>query len=593
MAIPVFRSDRGWGAVTARAVGGVVFGLAVLAYWVPRGAFALVAPPHEVEALEDVRIPMRDGIELSATIFLPRGGGQFPAILARTPYGKAKAEDGAGRLYASRGYGYVSQDCRGKGASGGQWLPFMNERSDGEDTRRWILKQPWSNGRLGTVGGSYLGYTQWISAPDAGDCLRAMFTTVPLVDPYDDLTGTGGAFQLQLIMGWGSGTVGNTATRKWTREDWLKALPLCTWDRAIGQTVPFLRDWVAHMRFDGYWEPSSIRGRREAITAPMYTACGWYDLYSRSVFDHVNAVRRGSRSESARRHQHLLMGPWTHGINKDRKVGDVDFGENSLIRLNDIQAAWFDHWLKDEKSDVETWPPFRIFVMGRNEWRDEREWPPARARYTPYYFHGSGSANTMDGDGRLNPLPPSGAEPADDFTYDPDNPVPTVGGCNLYGPAGPLDQTEVERRQDVLVFTSDALAQQLETTGPIKVVLYAASDATDTDWTAKLVDVWPDGRAINLCDGILRARCRESIDRPTPIEPGRIYRYEIDTWVTSNVFMPGHKIRVEISSSNFPRFDRNPNTGHAFGADAERRKAMQTVRHDAGHPSHILLPVIP
>lgn len=575
-----------------RAAGHLTVGLLVLASCAPRGALALVAPRYEVETRGEVRIVMRDGVELSANLFLPKAEGRFPAILARTPYGKVKVEDGGGRAFASRGYVYVSQDCRGKGSSGGQWIPFLNERSDGEDTRRWILDQAWCNGRLGTMGGSYLGYTQWISAPDAGESLRAMFTIVPLVDPYDDLARTGGAFQLQVMMGWGSGTAGNTATRKWTREDWLRALPLCTWDTAIGQTVSFLRDWVAHPLFDAYWEKGSIRGRREAITAPMYTAGGWYDLYSKSVFDHVNAVRLGSRSESARRHQHLLMGPWIHGINKDRKVGDVDFGEESLVKLDDIQAAWFDHWLKDGQADVETWPPFRIFVMGRNRWRDEQEWPPRRVRYIPHYFHGAGSANTLRGDGRLTTVPP-GSEPPDHFVYDPDDPVPTVGGCSLGGSAGPRDQTEVEQRGDVLVFTGDALAAELEVTGPIRIILYAASSATDTDWTAKLVDVWPDGRPINLCDGILRARCRESVDKPTLIEPGKIYRYEIDAWVTSNAFQPGHRVRVEISSSNFPRFDRNPNTGHPFGADAERQKASQTVYHDAEHASHILLPVIP
>lgn len=548
--------------------------------------------PYEVESRAEVKIPMRDGVELAANVFLPKAEGKFPVILARTPYGKGKPEGGAGRVWASRGFAFVSQDCRGKGTSGGQWVPFVHDRKDGEDTHRWILKQPWCNGKIGTTGGSYLGYTQWISAPGAGDFLKAMFTIVPLVDVYDDLAYAGGAYQLQVMMGWGSGTAGSIATRTWKREDWLRALPLCTWDKAIGQTVPYLREWVAHPRFDDYWKPSSLRGRRKDITSPIYTACGWYDLYAKSVFDHVNAVRKSSRSKEARKHQHLLVGPWPHGINRDRKVGDMDFGEGSLIKLDEIQAKWFDHWLKGERTDVEAWPPFRMFVMGRNQWRDEQEWPLRRTRYVPHYFHSSGSANSLKGDGRLSATKPA-REPADKFVYDPDDPVPTAGGCNLGGVADPRDQTAVEQRNDVLVFTSEPLKNELETTGPIKVVLYAASTAKDTDWTGKLVDVWPDGRAINFCDGILRARCRESADKPTLIEPGKVYRYEIDLWVTSNVFLPGHRIRVEISSSNFPRFDRNPNTGHPFGADAERQKATQTIYHDAAHPSHILLPVIP
>jgi hypothetical protein len=231
--------------------------------------------------------------------------------------------------------------------------------------------------------------------------------------------------------------------------------------------------------------------------------------------------------------------------------------------------------------------------MGRNEWRDEQDWPLARTRFTPYYFHSKGSANTVEGDGILNTVKP-GNESIDRFVYDPNNPVPTLGGCNLVGcPAGPRDQTRAEKRNDVLVFTSDELETELEVTGPVKVILYAASSARDTDWTAKLVDVHPDGRPINLCDGIIRSRYRRSSQEPTLIQPGKIYRYEIDLWVTSNVFLTGHKIRVEISSSNFPRFDRNPNTGAPFGKSAEIIKATQTIYHDIKHPSHILLPVIP
>jgi putative CocE/NonD family hydrolase len=566
--------------------------LATASWFVIFAAAAALAADAKVDVRENVKIPMRDGVELSANIFLPQAEGKFPVILARTPYGKGTTKAGPGFALASRGYVYISQDCRGKGASGGTWVPFVHDRWDGKDTYQWIVAQPWSNGTIGTIGGSYLGFTQWISAPDAGANLKAAFTTVPLVDPYDDLAYVGGAYQLQVMLGWGSATGGRSALQSWKREDWLRALPLRMWDAANDKKVPYLHDWVAHPHFDDYWRQSSVRGRREDITAPMYTVCGWFDLYARSVFDHVGAVRAGSRSPEARKHQHLVMGPWVHGINKDRKVGEVDFGEDSLIDLKTIQNKWFDHWLKGEPNDVVSWPPLRIFVMGRNRWRDEQEWPLRRMEGTPYYFHSNGSANTVRGDGRLSTTKPV-RETADQFTYHPDDPVPTAGGCLLGGPAGPRDQTQVEQRQDVLVFTSETLAKDVEATGPVKVVLYAASTATDTDWTAKLVDVWPDGRAINLCDGILRARYRESASQPTLIEPEKVYRYQIDLGVTSNVFLSGHRIRVEISSSNFPRFDRNPNTGHPFGADSQRQTARQTVYHDASHASYLLLPVIP
>jgi putative CocE/NonD family hydrolase len=554
----------------------------------------------EVEVRADAKIPMRDGVELSANIFLPKAQGQFPVILMRSPYGKGDEKFGDGLFYAARGYVYVSQDCRGKGASQGQWEPFANERPDGRDTQEWILDQPWCSGSIATSGGSYVGFTQWICAPGAGEHLKAMFPVVPLVDVYGDAAYVDGALSLALMMGWGSLVALNPGEQAamfgWRQQDWTKAyrtLPLCEWDGAIGRKVQYLRDWVAHPHFDDYWAARGVRNRWQDITVPICAVGGWYDIFSKSVFDHINAVRTMSRSRHAREHQHLVMGPWAHGISQDGKVGGLNFGRESLVNLHEMQTKWFDYWLKDEQTGADKWPAFRIFVMGRNQWRDEQEWPLRRTEYTPYYFHGEGSANTADGDGKLTATKPS-KEPCDEFVYDPNDPVPTAGGCNLTGcPAGPRDQSQVEKRTDVLIFTSDKLKTELEVTGPVNVVLYAASTGKDTDWTAKLVDVHPDGRAFNLCDGIIRARYRDSRDSPGLIRPGEIYRYEIDLWVTSNAFLPGHKIRVEISSSNFPRFNRNLNTGEPFGTGTRLMKATQTIYHDEGHPSHILLPVIP
>jgi len=557
----------------------------------------------EVEVRTDVKIPMPDGVQLSANIFLPKADGKFPVILMRSPYGKGDEKLGDGLFYAARGYVFVSQDCRGRGASKGQWEPFANEAADGRETHKWILDQPWCNGTIGTCGGSYLGFTQWISAPNAGEYLKAMFPVVPLVDTYGDGIYTDGALNLALIMGWGSlvsfrpgekGAVLGMFT--WREQDWIKAyrtLPLCEWDQAIGRKVQYLRDWVAHPHYDDYWAARGVRNRWQDITVPICAVGGWYDIFARTVFDHINAVRKMSRSEHARRHQHLLMGPWGHGISQDGKVGDLDFGKESVVNLRDIQTKWFDHWLKGEDTGPDNWPPFRIFVMGRNQWRDEQEWPLERTTYTPYYFHSEGAANTATGDGKLTTARPS-EQPCDEFVYDPNDPVPTAGGCNLIGcPAGPRDQSKVEKRNDVLVFTSDELKTELEVTGPVKVILYAASTAKDTDWTAKLVDVHPDDRPFNLCDGIMRARYRDSRNDPSLIQPGKIYRYEIDLWVTSNVFLAGHKIRVEISSSNFPRFDRNLNTAEHFATATKMAKATQTIYHDTDRASHILLPVIP
>jgi len=553
-----------------------------------------------VEVRTEVKIPMRDGVELSANIFLPEAEGKYPVILIRTPYGKGNEKHGDGLFYAGRGYVVVVQDCRGKGSSQGVWEPFANERNDGVDTQKWLLAQSWCNGSIGTAGGSYVGFTQWISAPNAGDHLKAMFPVVPLVDTYGDGVYIDGALNLALMMGWGSLVAikpgEQVAMFTWKQKDWDRAfrtLPLNEWDRVLGHKVQYLRDWIAHPHFDEYWAARGVRNQWQDITVPICAVGGWYDIFSRSVFEHINAVRTKSRSLEARKHQHLIMGPWGHGISSDGKVGDLNFGAESVINLREFQTKWFDYWLKGDQTGADTWPTFRIFVMGRNQWRDEQQWPLERTRYIPYYFHSEGAANTAEGDGKLSTAKP-GYEPSDEFVYDPNDPVPTAGGCNLVGcPAGPRDQSEVEKRNDVLVFTSEVLKTELEVTGPVKVVLYAASTAKDTDFTAKLVDVHPDGRPFNLCDGIIRASCRDSKGERSLIQPGRVYRYEIDLWVTSNAFLPGHKIRVEISSSNFPRFDRNLNTGEPFGTGTRFIKATQTIYHDQARPSHVLLPVIP
>ncbi|MBM3944078.1 MAG: CocE/NonD family hydrolase, partial [SAR202 cluster bacterium] len=271
-------------------------------------------------------------------------------------------------------------------------------------------------------------------------------------------------------------------------------------------------------------------------------------------------------------------------------------GTDSMLDLMDVERRWFDRWLKGIKNGVEAEKPLRLFVMGANEWRNESEWPLARTKFTPWYFHSGGKANSLTGDGTLSPKKPA-AEKPDTYTYDPRFPTPTRGGCNCCDPEivawGAYDQRSVEYRQDVLVYTSEPLKEDMEVTGPVIVKLHASTDCRDTDFTAKLVDVYPDGYAVNLCDGIIRGRYRESTSKQKLLKPGQTYEFTIDLWPTSNVFLKGHRIRVDISSSNFPRFDRNPNTGNRFGYDTEMRVANQTVFHESARPSHIILPVIP
>jgi hypothetical protein len=365
--------------------------------------------------------------------------------------------------------------------------------------------------------------------------------------------------------------------------------------------APYYDDWLAHPDDDDYWQQWSIERQHSKVAAPAYHLGGWYDLFLGGTLRNYISMRHNAGTQESRRGQKLIIGPWAHGSSPSNLVGDMDFGVLSSpdsLDLNGIQLRWFDYWLKGKDNGIMREPPVKIFVMGDNVWRDENEWPLARAQYTSYYFHSKEGANTLRGDGVLTTEAPD-SEPTDVYLYDPRHPVPTLGGANMLPGAalhalhGPKDQRPVEARSDVLVYSTSPLQDDVEVTGPVTVTLFAASSALDTDFTAKLVDVHPDGYAQNLADGIIRARYRESRIEAKLLEPGKIYEYIIDLWATSNVFKAGHRIRVEISSSNFPRFDRNPNTGHAFGEDAELLPATQTVFHDVAHASHVVLPIVP
>ena len=538
----------------------------------------------------DVKAPMRDGTHLAANIFRPKTGGRFPVILMRTPYGKLDEKFPDAKRYTAAGYAMVVQDCRGRGKSEGTWDPFRYDVEDGFDTQEWVGKQSWCNGEIGTAGGSYVGWTQWAPAPNGSKYLKAMVPVVPFGDAYD-LAYAGGAFQLALLMGWGSGVGGVSLSPEKLQEAY-RHLPLRTFGDQFEKKVPYLNDWVQHATHDDYWQQRGINYRYADVTVPTLNIGGWYDIFSKVTLDLTSQVRASSRDREVRRNEFVIIGPWTHGVGA-RKVGELNFGPEAALKIGDFQFQWFEYWLKGHETGVQDWPAYYLFVMGENRWRGENEWPLKRTQFTSYFLHSSGHANSLKGEGALGITKP-GEEDLDHFTYDPNNPVPSVGGNNLVGAtAGPYDQTKVEEREDVLVYSTAPLEQDLEVTGPVKLVLWASSSATDTDFTGKLVDVSPEGKAYNLCDGILRARYRNGMERPALLGPGQAQRFEIDLWVTSSLFKRGHRIRLEVSSSNFPRFDRNPNSGKPFGTDTELLSARQTILHDAEHPSHLLLPVIP
>ncbi len=556
----------------------------------------------KVNAHMHVPVAMRDGVQLSSDLYLPADDGQFPTVLMRTPYdnGRAAQVRTAHKL-AGAGYACVVQDVRGRWDSEGDYVPFVAEAEDGYDTQEWIGTQPWSNGRIGMSGRSYLGSVQWLSAPLQSKYLTCLAPQSICVEYLTGLVRPGGAYQLGVLTTWGMRTVGRTAhpidDRHWTEVFY--TLPVIDMPKRAGADIPYWSDWLMREAGDPYWPAISTEDRWADVTVPSYSMGGWYDLYAKQTFEQFNAMRQQGGSAAARQSK-LIMGPWPHHLGSDLptapRTGDIDFGPSAAISMDSIERRWFDHWLKDIDTGITDEPPLRLFIMGVNAWHDEHEWPLARTDWQAWYLHSDGRANSARGDGALNRTSP-GNEAPDTFTYDPHFPVQTLGGANCCTPEivpwGPYDQRAVEARTDVLCYTSEPLSADLEVTGPIKLMLHAATDGLDTDWTAKLVDVWPSGYALNLCDGIVRARHRNRGPQPVLLEPGETYEYEIDLGVTGNVFKRGHRIRLEVASSNFPRFDRNLNTGDHPATDTVIRVANQTVQHDAVRLSHLLLPVIP
>ena len=564
----------------------------------------------------NVVIPMRDGVKLYADVYRPAGAGRVPALLQRIPYGKHTPRYRG--LYldpvraVNRGYALIVQDTRGRHMSEGDFYPYRHEPDDGFDTVEWCAAQPWCDGNVGMFGISYHGATQWLAAGTAPPSLKAIVPGVTSDDYYDSWTYLGGVFQLFWISGWAGsfatsdvrGRLGADALstlREWSRDTHAIANHLPLGDMpALRGVADYYYDWLAHPTYDDYWKALAPRERFDRTTVPALNWAGWFDGFVRGSLRCYEGMRRNGGSELARTQQHLIVGPWLHGPSPPAVSGQGYFGgagSGDAIDLHGMELAWFDHWLKGEDNGVDTDPNTYIFVMGKNAWRSEEAWPPPDAETLSLFLRSGGRANTLNGDGRLSEEPPSAGEPPDRYLYNPLDPAPTFGGAHLSGiptvfDVGVQDQRGVETRADVLVYTSEPLERDTDVTGNVALELWAVTSAPDTDWTAKLVDVHPDGRALNVCDGILRARYRESLERTSPIESDRAYRYRIDVGPTSMVFERGHSIRLEISSSNFPAYARNLNTGGTHDEESEPRPAIQTVLHDADHQSVLKLPVV-
>jgi putative CocE/NonD family hydrolase len=585
-----------------------------------------MAAVQRVVVERDVACVLRDGTVLRTDIYRPDGLGPYPALLERTPYNKSgfmRPTPPIDILRAAQaGFVVAVQDTRGRFASDGVFTPFAQEQADGADAVEWLAHQPGVSGRVALFGSSYAGATQWLAAGQGPPSLRAISPVRSAAAYGDGWTYQGGAFQLGFIMLWALAGLGpNVLRRELARgaggvpefaelaraiervESEYGRVPLYagTFRRLAESCMPYLAEWITHPPTDNYWRATSVEARFEQVQVPSLIVGGWFDIFLQGTLRSYVEMKRRGGSALARHGTRLVIGPWGHA-NMIPDVGELSFGlqaHTEVIDFTGLSLGWMRQLLVEEVAAASAERPVRLFVMGANVWRDEDEWPLARARVRPYYLHSGGRANTARGDGVLSVDAPSEERP-DHFLYDPWDPVPTRGGGTLqaghatYRALGPKDQSAVEQRGDVLVYTSAVLERDLEVTGPVALRLYASTSGRDTDWTAKLVDVYPDGRAMLLTDGILRARYRHSIAEAALVEPGRVEEYLVDLVATSNVFLAGHRVRLEISSSNFPRFDRNPTSGAepAFAGLEEFQPALQSVFHERAYPSALLLPIV-
>lgn len=543
-------------------------------------------PSFRVIEKLDIQVPMRDGVRLSTNIYFPDSSGRFPVLLLRTPYGNNEKDKQGEYFFAQRGYVVVVQDTRGRYESEGSFDAYQFEALDGYDTQEWIGRQSWCNGKIGTFGGSYEGVTQWLPAPLQSNYLKAMFPSKTFSNLHNEVY-QGGAFRILRFCPWSYEMTRqknvDPAFINSIEDSLFKSIPLIEQEKLLGWKISFLKDWMSHPQNDQYWARTRVKDYKR-IKAAVYNLGGWFDSFQNGTFQNFIKMTGPSIKPEVRAKQKLIVGPWLHA-SEGRKTGDLDFGETAILDSRELQLRWFDSQLKGKNNGIMDEPPVRLFIMGANIWRFENEWPLARTRYKKFYFHSQGKANTLYGDGRLETKVPDSSY-KNSFIYDPENPVPTRGNLQ------PVDQRKVEERNDVLVFSTPLLKKDIEITGPVSVILYASSSAVNSDFTAKLVDVYPDGRSICLREGIIRASFREPEATPSYIQPGKVYKYDIDLWATSNVFKPGHQIRVEISSSNFPMFDRNLNTAIIPALGTKYQKAEQTIYHSKEYPSCIVLPVI-
>ncbi len=585
----------------------------------PKSAQPAMDP--NVVVFRDIMVPMRDGTRLATDVYMPSQNSvvdpsaRFPIVLVRTPYGKANAEPlGATSYLPQHGYAVVVQDVRGTNHSDGVFEPMLNEswgtKQDGADTIAWLTRQPWSDGKVGMTGLSYLGGVQLLIATMNIPSFITGVIQVPAVNQFGKgWIYNGDMLDLGCVAPWTIGMAPTVAAKAppeiraaiaadegaaggpFSWGDSEKIWPLLKGhslrDVPIARHVPFWQEWLSHRDDPAFFANSDAAARFNEVSRPLLHWSGWYDLFQRNSVDAFEDIGAHGANASARDGQRLLIGPWSHGLCSDCR-------QYPGSQVDDVVAteAWMDVQMRGKRNAVFEHRVI-IYVMGVDRWRAEDSWPLPGTVRTRYYLHSGGRANSSSGNGSLSAEKPDKAESVDSFAYDPAKPLPSLGGHSLYG--GSRDQQINERRSDVLTYSTPPLSEDIEVTGHVRATLYASSSATDTDWHVKLIDVFPDGRAFNITNGAVRARYRKSRTAPTALKPGAIETYDLDLWSTSNVFLKGHRIRVEIASSDYPNTDLNPNRFIDLSTATEKDYVVadQRVLHDAAHPSSIELPIIP